>query len=44
MIRFTSERQLPLDGFLLPFGGTLNPSNQWIKLSRTIPWDDLVKG
>ncbi len=43
MIRYTSERQLPLDGFLLPFGGTLNPSNRWIKLS-TIPWDDLVKG
>lgn len=44
MIRYTSERQLPLAGFLLPFGGTLNPSNRWIKLSRTIPWDDLVKG
>jgi len=44
MIRYTSERQLALDGFLLPFGGTLNPSNRWIKLSRAIPWDDLVKG
>ena len=44
MIRYTSERQLPLDGFLLPFGGTLNPSNRWVKLSHIIPWDDLVKG
>jgi transposase, IS5 family len=44
MIRYTSERQLPLDGFLLPFGGRLSSSNRWVKLSRTIPWDDLVKG
>ncbi|MCX5869029.1 MAG: transposase [Deltaproteobacteria bacterium] len=44
MIRYTSERQLSLDGFILPFGGKLNPTNRWVKLSGTIPWDDLVKG
>ncbi len=44
MIRYTSERQLPLAGFLLPFGGTLSPDNRWVKLSHKIPWDDLVKG
>ena len=44
MIRYTSERQLPLAGFLLPFGGTLSPDNRWVKLSHKIPWGDLVKG
>jgi len=44
MIRYTSERQLPLNGFLLQFAGTLNSFNQWIKLSSAIPWDNLVKG
>lgn len=44
MIRYTSERQMSLEGFTLPFGGRLNPENRWVKLSRRIPWDELAKG
>ena len=42
MIRYTSGRQLNLDGFSLPFGGSLNPKNRWVKWSEAIPWDDLA--
>ena len=42
MIRYKSSRQLSLDGFLLPFGGKLNPENRWVKWSEVIPWDDLA--
>lgn len=44
MIRYTSERQMSLEGFVLPFGGKLNPENRWVKLSARIPWDELAKG
>lgn len=44
MIRYTSERQLPLAGFILPFGGRLNPENRWVKLGKKIPWDGLAQG
>lgn len=42
MIRYTSSKQLSLDGFTLPFGGELSPDNRWVKWSRVIPWDDLA--
>lgn len=42
MIRYTSSKQLSLDGFSLPFGGQLNPNNRWAKWSQVIPWDDLA--
>ena len=44
MIRYTSERQIPLEGFVLPFGGRLNSENRWVKLGERIPWDDLAQG
>jgi transposase, IS5 family len=44
MIRYTSERQMSLEGFNLPFGGRLNSENRWVKLSQRIPWDELAKG
>ena len=44
MIRYKSNRQLPLEGFGLPFGGKLNPENRWVKWSQAIPWDDLAIG
>ncbi len=28
-------------GFKLPFGGTLDPYNRWIKLHKIIPWDKI---
>jgi len=44
MIRYTSSKQLSLEGFTLPFGGQLNPKNRWIKWSESIPWDGLASG
>ena len=44
MIRYKSNRQIPLEGFHLPFGGQLNPENRWIKWCRVIPWDELAVG
>ncbi len=43
MITSTSNRQLTLDGFHLPFGGKLDPENRWVKLSEVIPWDDFAR-
>jgi transposase, IS5 family len=42
MIRYTSDRQLTLEGFSLPFGGKLNPENRWIKRHKVIPWDEFA--
>ena len=42
MIRYSSSKQLSLEGFSLPFGGVLNPKNRWVKWSEVIPWDDLA--
>ena len=42
MIRYVSSKQLNLEGFSLPFGGSLNPENRWVKWSHVIPWDDLA--
>ena len=42
MIRYTSSKQLSLEGFALPFGGELNMENRWVKWSKVIPWDDLA--
>lgn len=44
MIRYKSTRQIPLEGFHLPFGGQLSPDNRWVKWSRAIPWDALAVG
>ncbi len=40
MIRYTSERQLSLEGFILTFVGKLSPKNCWVLLSRRIPWEE----
>jgi transposase, IS5 family len=42
MIRYTSDKQLSLEGFILPFGGKLNPENRWIQWHKAIPWDELA--
>ena len=44
MIRYTSSKQLSLEGFTLPFGGHLNATNRWVKWSEIIPWDGLAVG
>ena len=42
MIRYTSDKQLSLEGFILPFSGKLNPENRWIQWHKVIPWDELA--
>jgi len=44
MIRYTSSKQMSLEGFTHPFGGQLNPKNRWVKWSEVIPWDGLALG
>ncbi len=38
MIRDQSSKQTVFD-FYLPFGGTLEATNRWVKPAETIPWD-----
>jgi hypothetical protein len=43
---YTSRRkklqtELPLFDFKLPFGGSLDPKNRWIRLASLVPWDDI---
>lgn len=42
MIRYTSSKQLHLEGFILPFGGKLKADNRWVKWSQVIPWDEFA--
>ncbi len=44
MIRYISEKQLPLSGFKTPFEVSLNENNRWVKLAQVIPWDELANG
>jgi len=43
MIRYHSQKQLPLAGFSSPFRTALDPENRWVKLADLIPWDDLAR-
>jgi len=40
---YVSPNQLTLCGFETPFEQALTSSNRWVKLSRLLPWDDIVK-
>ena len=44
MIRYTSDKQLPLSGFKTPFEVSLDENNRWVKLAQVIPWDELANG
>lgn len=35
--------QTTIDDFILPFSGSLNAENRWVKLAKIIPWDQLEK-
>lgn len=35
----SQELQMPIEDFLLPFGGRLSAENRWGKLSKLMPWD-----
>lgn len=41
MYRRQRTNQLSLEDFILPFGGKLDTENQWIKLSKLMPWDEI---
>jgi hypothetical protein len=41
MIRYVSQKQLPLEGFDTPPGMILDPNNRWVKLRDCLPWDEL---
>lgn len=40
MYRSEPEKQLSFENFYLPFGGSLNPRNRWVQLSKLIPWSE----
>ena len=42
MIKYRSSRQLSLSEFILPFNGSLDKNNRWVKLANILPWDELV--
>ena len=41
MIRYVSQKQLPLEGFDTPPGMIFDPNNRWVKLKDCLPWDEL---
>jgi len=40
MYRKETKEQIEFHDFILPFSGTLNRNNRWIKLAEMIPWDE----
>ena len=42
MIEYTSAKQISIEDFSHPFGGTLNKENRWVVLAGLLPWDELV--
>lgn len=38
MYRQPERRQQEFENFYLPFGGSLDPDNRWVRLASTIPW------
>ena len=43
MIRYTSQKQLTLEGFEHPFREKLEPENRWVQLAAIVPWDELAE-
>jgi len=44
MIRYRSQKQLTLAEFDWPFQVALDEDNRWVKLSQSIPWDEMAEG
>ncbi len=44
MIRYRSQKQLPLADFEWPSQVALDEHNRWVELSHCIPWDELAEG
>lgn len=43
MYQKRNREQVSVDGFIPPFGGKLSADNRWVKLSRVIPWDQIME-
>lgn len=41
MYRKQYIRQLSIEDFHVPFGGTLDPGNRWVLLAELIPWQEM---
>ena len=39
MIRYSSTRQLTIEGFETPFENSLSADNRWVKFAGVVPWD-----
>ena len=42
MIKYTSNNQISIEEFILPFSGKLNKRNRWVWLANNLPWDRMV--
>jgi len=42
MIKYTSSKQISIEDFIQPFGGTLSKENRWVKLANLLPWDEMA--
>ncbi|MDA3860177.1 MAG: IS5 family transposase [Melioribacteraceae bacterium] len=42
ILHYKSENQIELFEFEHPFGGKLDPTNRWVKLSKILPWEELI--
>jgi len=42
MRTYNSSKQLTFEGFDTPFERNLLPTNRWVKLAHSIPWDECV--
>ena len=43
MFRYQSQNQLSIKEFEMPFEAELNPTNRWVVMSQTIPWDEFAR-
>jgi len=43
MIRYTSQKQIPIEEFKTPLETKLSRENRWVKLAKALPWDELAK-
>jgi len=44
MIRYNDPKQMTIEEFDWPFISDMDKNNRWVKLSETIPWDELAEG
>jgi transposase, IS5 family len=40
-VQYVSPSQMTMEGFETPFSKHLDPSNRWVIMSKSIPWDEI---